>query len=85
MWALRETWRLNTEADEHHHDDGYVSIHHGPTQRTCRRGSLGIMLVLRPAAVGAYERGGHKRKTYGSRVLAFGLDITGHKKRDPPR
>ena len=77
VWALQETWRLNTE--EHHHEDGYVTINHGPKEKLCRRGSLGVMLVLSPAAVEAYVRGGNKRRAYGLRVLAVDLVLLDEK------
>ena len=70
-WLLQETWRLNTE--EHHHEDGYVTVNHGPKEKLCKRGSLGVMIVLSPAAVEAYVRGGNRRMTYGLRVLALDL------------
>ena len=69
VWLLQETWRLNTE--EHHHEDGYVTINHGPKEKLCRRGSLGVMIVLSPAAVEAYVRGGNRRMTYGLRVYGI--------------
>ena len=58
-WTLQETWRLDTI--EHDNDDGYVTINHGPKEKLCRRGSFGVMVVLSPAAVKAYERGGSVR------------------------
>jgi len=71
VWMLQETWRLDTV--EHHHEDGYVTVNHGPKEKLCRRGSLGVMIVLSPAAVEAYVRGGNRRQAYGLRVLALDL------------
>ena len=80
VWMLQETWRLKTE--EHDNDDGYVTINHGPDEKLCRRGSLGVMVVLSPEAVKAYERGGSMRQTYGLRVLSVKLVLLDDKKRE---
>jgi exonuclease III len=68
-WCLQETWRLKLEQLDHH-DTGCLSINHGLEEKVCRRGSLGVMIVLSPRAKAAYERGGCKKKTYGIRILS---------------
>ena len=68
-WCLQETWRLKLEELDHH-DTGCMSINHGLQEKECRRGSLGVMIVLSPRAKAAYVRGGCKQKTYGRRVLS---------------
>ena len=53
-----------------HHDTGCLSINHGPDVKLCRRGSLGVMIILSPLAKAAYERGGCKKKVYGLRIVS---------------
>ena len=80
-WMLQETCQLHTI--EHDSDDGYVTINHGSKEKLCRRCSLGVMIVLSPVAVKAYENGGSVRETYyGLRVLSVLLVLLDDKGTD---
>ena len=67
--GAQETWRLNVE-ELKHIDTGCSSINHGLKDRSCRRGSLGVMIILSPLVVKAYVRGGSKKKTFGDRTIS---------------
>ena len=71
-WCVQETWRLKLEELDHH-DTGCITINHGLQEKDCRRGRLGVMIVLGPLAKAAYERGGCKNKTYGLRIVTVRL------------
>lgn len=71
-WCLQETWRLKLEELDHH-DTGCITINHGLQEKDCRRGRLGVMIVLSPLAKAAYERGGCRKKTYGLRIVSVRL------------
>ena len=68
-WCVQESWRIKMEQLDHH-DTGCLSINHGPDEKLCRRGSLGVMIILSPLAKAAYERGGCKKKVYGLRIVS---------------
>ncbi len=68
-WCVQESWRIKIEQLDHH-DTGCLSINHGPDEKLCRRGSLGVMIILSPLAKAAYERGGCKKKVYGLRIIS---------------
>ena len=37
-----------------HYDTGCITIYHGLQEKDCRRGQLGVMIVLSPLAKAAY-------------------------------
>lgn len=57
--ALQETWRLG-DTELRDPEKGCIIINHAPSERICRRGALGVAIVLSPAAVKAWEKGGKK-------------------------
>ena len=70
--ALQETWRLG-DTELRDPEKGCIIINHAPSERICRRGALGVAIVLSPAAVKAWEKGGNKILYFGPRIVAVRL------------
>ena len=63
--CLQESWRLCDTIEQHKE---FLILNHGPLAKLCRRGSLGVTIVLGWKARRDWE-------TAGSQVLHFGLRI----------
>jgi hypothetical protein len=50
-------------------------IHNGLASKVCRRGSLGVAIVLSPLAKRAWEKGGSKVHFFGDRIIAAWLRL----------
>jgi hypothetical protein len=72
LWAacLQETWRLGNTLEQH---NDVVIINTGPEHKLCRRGSLGVAVVLSKNAQKAWEDAGSQVLRYGLRVIAVRL------------
>ena len=79
-WAtcLQETWILKNTIYEHNNS---TIINHGPPEKLCRRGSLGVAIVLNQDARKAWEAAGSQRLYFGIRILAIRLKINSDDKR----
>jgi len=72
--ALQETWLLG-DTIEKDNESGCIIINHGPEVKPCRRGALGVALVLSPIAARAWEKGGSKVRYFGERIVAAELQL----------
>ena len=72
---VQETWRTGRtmEVDSR----GFALIHNGLASKVCRRGSLGVAIVLSPLAKRAWEQGGSKVHFFGDRIIAARLQLEG--------
>ena len=59
LWAacLQETWRIGDNTWE---NDGFTFIQHGFSVKLCKRGALGVAIVLSSESRKAWERAGSK-------------------------
>ena len=64
--CFQETWKLGDTIEEH---NGHVILNHGPEKKLCRRGSLGVAIVLAPAARAAWEKAGSQQLYFGPRII----------------
>lgn len=71
--CLQETWRLGKTVEQH---DGCVLLNTGPAQKLCKRGSLGVGILLSKLAVQAWEAAGSQVLRFGLRVLATRLHVS---------
>jgi hypothetical protein len=73
-WAvgLQETWRTGDAIDQHR---GYTILTHGPHQKLCSRGSLGVAIALNRDAHQAWEKAGSQVLHYGPRIIATRLEL----------
>jgi hypothetical protein len=73
-WAatLQETWIVGNSLQTH---NGLLFINHGPPQKLCKRGSLGVSIVLSKDARKAWEQTGSKVLYYGLRIIAIRLKL----------
>ena len=46
------------------HEDGYVCMHHAPSEQLSRRGSLGVSIMLRPEAWEGVKAAGNNYDYY---------------------
>ena len=71
-WAatIQESWRLKDTIEEH---DEMILINHGPPEKLCKRGSLGVAIALGKAARKAWEQAGSVILHFGLRILAIRL------------
>ena len=72
--ALQETW-LTKDTVEKDEESGYIILNHGPEIKPCKRGALGVAIVLSPIAVRAWEKGGSKVEYFGERIIAVRLQL----------
>jgi hypothetical protein len=74
LWAacLQETWRLGNTLEQHN-DVVIIKTCAGPEHKLCRRGSLGVAVVLSKNAQKAWEDAGSQVLRYGLRVVAVRL------------
>ena len=70
--GLQETWKLGDETEV---NNGRIILNHGPKNKLCNRGSLGVSIVLSLPAVLAWERAASQRMTFGPRIIATRLHI----------
>lgn len=68
--GLQETWKLGDTQEQHRN---YVIINHGPKEKLCKRGSLGVAIVLGPEARKAWEEAGNQVMYFGPRIIATRL------------
>ena len=68
--CLQETWMLGDTDEELHK---YVILNHGPPAKLCKRGSLGVAIMLFPPALQAWVRAGNVRQHFGLRIIAVRL------------
>ncbi len=66
--CLQKTWMLGDTDEELHK---YVILNHGPPAKLCKRGSLGVAIVLSPRCASV----GQSRERATTLVLHFGLRI----------
>jgi exonuclease III len=79
-WCLQETWRVGDSIEQH--EEGFVSILHGPQERMSRRGSLGVAIVLSPEAWKGVRKAGCKIDYYGLRIMAVSITLTDENSKD---
>jgi hypothetical protein len=70
--TLQETWIVGNSVVEH---DDWFFIHHGPKEKLCRRGSLGVSIALSKDAKKAWEQAGCTQMYFGLRILATRLKV----------
>ena len=70
--CLQETWKLGDNIEEH---EGNIIINHGPPTKLCRRGSLGVSIVISRQARDAWERAGAQPLYFGMRIIATRLHV----------
>jgi hypothetical protein len=82
LWAacLQETWRIGNSTWE---NGGLTFIHHGLSEKPCKRGALGVAIVLSSEARKSWERAGSKILYFGPRILATRLRLHGTSRRRP--
>jgi hypothetical protein len=68
----QETWKLGTATEQ---NGDFVILNNGPTAKLCRRGSLGVSIVLSKRAKQAWEDAGCQVHCFGLRVLATRLSV----------
>lgn len=73
-WAatLQETWKLQDDSLEH---GQWLFLTHGPPKKLCKRGSLGVAIVLSRQAQKAYKEAGSRVLYFGLRIIATRLHI----------
>jgi hypothetical protein len=73
-WAatLQETWKTKDNIEQH---GRYMFINHGPPEKLCKRGSLGVSIVLSKSAQTAWEKAGSQTMYFGLRIIAVRLKI----------
>jgi hypothetical protein len=82
IWAacIHETWRIG---DNTWKKGGLTFINHGLSVKPCKRGTLGVVIVLSWETRKAWERAGSKILCLGPRILATRLRIHGTSRRRP--
>ena len=77
-WAgtLQETWITGDSLKDH---NGWLFINHGLPEKVCKRGSLGVSIVLSKSARKAWEQTGSKVMYYGPRIIAIRLKLVSKK------
>ena len=55
--ALQEAWALVSSGRDNDETDGFLIIWHGEAVRPCKRGRLGVVIILSPVARLAWEAG----------------------------
>jgi hypothetical protein len=75
--CLQETWRLGNTLEEH---EGCILMNTGPEKKLCRRGSLGVAILLSKEAKEAWKAAGSQIMRYGLRVMATRLRVRGWQK-----
>ena len=68
--TVQESWRLKDTIEEH---DEIILINHGPPEKLCKRGSLGVAIALGKEARKAWEQAGSVILHFGLRILAIRL------------
>jgi hypothetical protein len=72
--VLQETWRCgNTTMKDP--ESGCVVLNHGPELKPCKRGALGVAVVLSPEAAIAWGRSGNKLVYFGERIICIRIQI----------
>jgi hypothetical protein len=74
--CLQETWKLKDTLEDH---KGCVLMNTGPDNKLCRRGSLGVGILLSREAKEAWKAAGSQVHCYGLRVIATRLQVQGRK------
>ena len=77
--CLQETWKLGDTVEE---NTGFVLLNHGPEVKLCKRGSLGVAILLSPSAQKAWEKAGSQVLHYGRRVIATRLSLSDNEGRE---
>jgi hypothetical protein len=77
--CLQETWKLGDTVEE---NTGFVLLNHGPEVKLCKRGSLGVAILLSPSAQKAWEKAGSQVLHYGRRIIATRLSLTDNEERE---
>lgn len=67
---ISETWCIGSQT---YLQDGYTVIHFGLPTKPCRRGSLGVAIILSPRTATMWKNAGNRIYHYGSRILATRL------------
>jgi hypothetical protein len=82
LWAatLQETWRIGDNTWE---NGGLTFIHYGLSEKPCKRGALGVAIVLSSEARKAWECSGSKILYFGPMILATCLRLHGTSRRRP--
>ena len=76
--CLMETWRVTPDGFEAEELDGFLIVHHGEKEKTCRRGRNGVAIVLSPEARMAWEAGGSKiNHSSNGRLMTMMLAVEG--------
>ncbi len=82
LWAatLQETWRIGETTPE---NGGLILIHYGLSVKPCKRGALGVAIILSSEARKAWERAGSRIICFGPWILATRLRLHGTSRRRP--
>jgi hypothetical protein len=78
--CLQETWnsKLGDTVEE---NTGFVLLNHGPEVKLCKRGSLGVAILL-SSGLKAWEKAGSQVLHYGRRIIATRLSLTDNEERE---
>ena len=71
--CLQETWMVGDQTYTFHNNQ--IMINHGPTVKLCKRGSLGVSIVLSSQAAQDWKAAGSQILYFGCRILAIRLSI----------
>ena len=68
--CLQESWKLGDTVEKHKE---FLILNHGPTTKLCRRGSLGVSIVLSWKARREWEAAGSQVLYFGIRIIVIRL------------
>ena len=72
-YFMQETWRTVADIDQFKEHHEFYIIEHGLPVKRCRRGSVGLAIVLNERCRAAFQRAGHDSQTFGERILTARL------------
>lgn len=72
-YFMQDTWRTVADIDQFKEHHEFYIIEHGLPVKRCRRGSVGLAIVLNERCRAAFQRAGHDSQTFGERILTARL------------
>ena len=72
--CLQETWKLGNTIEQHNSN---IIINHGPDKKLCRRGSLGVAIVITRHSKQAWEQADSQQLYFGNRIIATRFHMVG--------
>jgi hypothetical protein len=76
--CLQETWRLGMSVEENR---GHVFLNSGPDAKLCKRGSLGLTIVIHRNHVAGWKEAGKQLNRYGLRVMSTRINVWEQRRR----